>query len=121
MFICFSETETENEDEDEDETGFTVCNCELGQDFNETENENEDEAGFTVCNCELRQGFNETENEDEDEVGFTVCNCEKSIKLGQCVHYRIAQDGLEISEAISRKAGRFLDVEILHKFVSDRS
>jgi hypothetical protein len=59
--------------------------------------------------------------ETEDEVGdrnFSRFICVNNCEI-HCVHYRIAQDGLDISEAISRKGGPLFDVEVLRKFVSD--
>jgi hypothetical protein len=47
--------------------------------------------------------------------------CENKCEMVHCVHYRIAQDGMEIIEAISKKQGLSLDVVVLHKFIIDRT
>jgi len=65
-----------------------------------------------------------TQMEDEDEVGnreSSLLICENNCRLIQCVHYRIARDVLDINEAISRKRGPLLNVEVLRKFISDRT
>ena len=73
------------------------------------------------------QRFTDTQNEDEDEDEDRVGNrkkfliCGKNCQTVDCVHYRVARDGLDINDAISKKVGTLLDVEILRKFIVERT
>jgi hypothetical protein len=87
-----------------------------------------------LATCILRRGldivkdlvhmferFTQTENEDDGNRKFPVVICENKCEMVHCVHYRIAQDGLGIAEAISKKQGLSLDVAVLRKFIIDRT
>ena len=87
-----------------------------------------------LATCILRRGldivkdlvhmferFTQTENEDDGNRKFPVLICENKCEMVHCVHYRIAQDGLDIAEAISKKQGLSLDVAVLRKFIIDRT
>jgi hypothetical protein len=87
-----------------------------------------------LATCILRRGldivkdlvhmfehFTQTENEDDGNRKFPVLICENKCEMVHFVHYRIAQDGLDIAEAISKKQGLSLDVAVLRKFIIDRT